>query len=135
MMIFIDDEGVQHYYKMTVYLDNPDSMCQRTSTRNCVEYVANEIKFRCVLCHYEDIEEKYCQGRTQTHRRCKHEMNHLDSLTEQERNDIRWDYYVSKRSGEVSERAREYLYTGPGYCHRHAYAAKLDKLEEQGIEV
>lgn len=134
-MIFIDDEGVQHEFNMTVYLDSPNSICQQTDARKCKEFVQNKIKMRCILCHSKDIEEKYCQGRTQAGRRCKHEMNHLDLLTEKERSDIRWDYYVSRTSGESSERAREYLYTGPGYCHRHAYAAKLDRLEEQGIEV
>jgi hypothetical protein len=116
MRIYRDSKGVEHRYKAAAYMDSSATACQ-TYGGVCRESVQDEILYRCILCHYKDIEDKYCSGITQHGRRCKAIVNDIDYFDEDERSRFRYEAYRSDRGHYKIEDG--HYYSGKDYCHHH----------------
>lgn len=117
MMRYKDSDGVEHIHKGVAYIDSPSSACKKYGGILCKESVEGEILYRCVLCHYRDIEDKYCSGTTQYGRRCKAVVNDIDYFDERERDRFRYEAYRSEK-GHYKIGDGHY-YSGKDYCHHH----------------
>ncbi|MFM1846480.1 MAG: hypothetical protein RIS19_953, partial [Actinomycetota bacterium] len=113
-----DKNGIEHTYRSTVYVDVERSICRQGGMFLCDEHVENGILYRCILCHYEDI-DSYCRATTSYGRRCKSKVANLEYNDE-------LDYYRSFRKDPHDN-----------YCHRHAREAvrsgkrfSIDSLDE-----